>query len=115
MTWTADDLTWLGYDEAVSEGDIAVVRVGTPAGEIMVMASVSFEGRTLVAAGAHIQSDAGANATTFVNLRAIASFVLERLDCDEARVEGAVRTSGANPGHRPRVLRFARRPRAAVP
>src|SRR5688500_18121847 len=54
----------------------------------------------------------GANAIGPGNLRSLAEVVMERLDFDALEIEGALRTTGASPGRRPRPLRFTRRPRA---
>lgn len=102
MPWPPDTLTWLGVTTDGSEGDVVTVAIGTPAGRVDVMA-----------VGAHIQCDAGPNALGIANLHAIAELILERIDCDEATIEGAPRTTGANPGHRPRVIRFTRRSHSA--
>jgi hypothetical protein len=111
MVWTAAELTGLGIEDASSEGNIVTISIGTPAGNVVVMAEVDLspDGKILFARGVHIHSDAGARTIGVANLRVLAAFVLERMNCDEASVEGAVRTTGANPGHRPRVLRFTRR------
>jgi hypothetical protein len=116
MPWTPQSLTWLGIaDDGTSEGDILTALVGTPAGVLVVMGEVEFIGRVVNLRNAHIHIEgAGANKIGLVNLRTVAAFVLERIECDEARVEGAVRTTGANPGHRPRVMRFTRKPRVAT-
>jgi hypothetical protein len=59
----------------------------------------------------HVQGP-GANAIGPGNLRSLAEVVMERLDFDALEIEGALRTTGASPGRRPRPLRFTRRPRA---
>ena len=110
MRWPPEALDWLGVESDDSEGDVIAIRVGTPAGVVALMGEVAIEGRTLIVRGVHIEGS-GPNSVGATNLRAIAELVLERIDCDEARVEGAIRTTGANPGHRPRVLRFTGRPR----
>jgi hypothetical protein len=46
------------------------------------------------------------------NLRILAQVLMERMVFD-VLVEGAIRTTEANPGHRPRVVRFTRRVRPA--
>lgn len=111
MRWTTRDLTLIELVAEVSEGDIVTARFGTPSGEVQVMATVAFEGRTMLLKGAHSHGMGGPRSVGLVNLRVLAEFALERLDCDEARIEGAVRTTGANPGHQPRQLRFTRRHR----
>ncbi len=115
MRWSPQSLTWIGIaDDGSSEGDILTALVGTPAGVMVIMGEVEFAGRLVILRNAHIHIEgASANEVGMVNLRTVAAFVLERIECDEARIEGAVRTTGANPGHRPGVLRFTRRPCAA--
>ena len=110
MRWRPDELDWLGIENDGSAGDVITIRVGTPAGIVAIMGEVAIEDRTLVLRGVHIEG-ARPNSVGIANLRTIAAIVLERIDCDEARVEGAARTTGANPGHQPRVVRFARRSR----
>ncbi len=110
MPWPLQSLTWLGTTEdGTSEGDILTVRIGTPDGVLVVMGEVEFRDRLVIVRGANIHAEGlGPNAVGIANLRVAAAFVLKRIDCDEARVEGAIRTSGANPGHFPRPLRFTR-------
>lgn len=108
MPWTVNDITAVEIEPDHTDGGVVTIRVATPAGTVRIMGQIDIEGRTLVVKGAHIQSDGGANAFGVVNLRVIALAVLERIDCDETRIEGAARTTGANPGHRPRVIRFTR-------
>ena len=107
MPWRPSQLS-LELATDASEGDIITARVGTPIGEILLMAEVDFEDTTLVLRAANIEG-ATANAVGIANLRAIVQLLLERMNCDEARIEGSDRTTGANPGHRPRVIRYARR------
>ena len=110
--WAPGDLDFEVLDDGTDD-PIVTVRIGTPDGVLLIMAEVAQEGRTLRLLDLHIQSDAGANAIGLSALRLIANVAMERMDYDEIVVEGAVRTTGANPGHRPRPLRFARRARAA--
>lgn len=42
-------------------------------------------------------------------LRRLMQKVIESLDVDQIIVAGAVRTTGARPGHRPRPFRFTRK------
>jgi hypothetical protein len=72
------------------------------------MAELDIEGRILVARKAHVKSNGGLWSVGIANVRMMATMVLEWMDCDEARVEGATRTTGANPGHTPRPFRFRR-------
>ena len=111
MAWTADELTWLGIEDASSEGNIVTISIGTPAGNVVVMAEVDLspDGKSLFARGVHIHSDAGARTIGVANLRVMAAFVLERMNCDEASVEGAVRTDWGESGASTAFLRFTRR------
>jgi hypothetical protein len=56
----------------------------------------------------HVQ-DLEPNALGMGNLMVIARMVMERMDLDGLVIAGAVRSTGANPGHRPRDIRFSRR------
>jgi hypothetical protein len=101
--------------EGDSDGNIVTVEFETAAGSLLVMAEVHVVGRTAYASGLHTHSnDRGMNAFGWVQLRALAWAALDWLgdNYDELVIKGAVRTSGANPGRRPRDLRFTRRLRA---
>jgi hypothetical protein len=108
MAWLPEDVTSLELQPDASDGDILTIRVVTPAGWVDIMGDIDITGRCLMVFRAHIQSENGANRVGVANLRVIAKVVLERMDCDEARIEGADRTTGARPGHRPRIVRFTR-------
>jgi hypothetical protein len=107
MTWLPEDITAIDLETDACDGDLATIRIRTPAGAIEIMGTVDFQGRTLLVRDAHIQG-LRRNAVGRANLYVIAKALLERIDCDEIRIEGAVRTTGANPGHRPRAMRFTR-------
>lgn len=70
------------------------------------------QGSTLMLRFVHVQ-DARPNAVGAANLAVIARALMETIGIDGLVVEGAVRTSGANPGRRPRVIRFTRRVHSA--
>lgn len=94
----------------LTAGEIATLLIRTPAGAIMVMGVPSPQGMSLTVEGVHAQGlGIGANSVGASGLRTIADAVMTELGYDELVVQGALRTSGANPGRRPRVLRFARR------
>ena len=106
----------LHFLDKESEGDIVTVEFETAAGSLHVMAEVQLVGRTAYASGLHIHSnDRGRNAFGWAQLRTLAWTALDWLgdDYDELVIKGAIRTSGANPGRRPRDLRFTRRLRSA--
>lgn len=86
MPWTLDDITGVELDAELSEGDVLTVCVNTPAGEIWIIGEIEIDGRLLVAKGVHMHGD-GANSVGIANLRIIAAAILDRIDCDEARVE----------------------------
>ena len=115
MAWS-DEVIVIEFCDDLVEGRTAVVEVSTPAGVLLVMATIETrtDGRGLVLRGVHMQmQDGRANLIGPGRLRRLASILMERLGYDELVIEGAVRTSGANPGHRPRVRRFARGRRVA--
>jgi hypothetical protein len=92
---------------------VTVVFV-TPGGRLSVMAEPLKDGTTLVLQGLHIHGDHGVlpNTVGAANLRAIADVVMERMGFDGIVAEGAIRTTGANPHHRPAAIRFTRRIRS---
>lgn len=108
-SWSPDDIAYIGVEPGMSEGDVITVSVSTPVGVLRMIGLIEIEGRTLLVSGFHMQG-ASPGSVGIANLRLIGAAILERIDCDEGRVEGAVRTTGASPGHRPRVVRLTRRP-----
>jgi hypothetical protein len=109
VIWRAADIA-VTLEEDLSEGDIATVMIGTPAGKLEVMARIVVSNRTIRLLGLHIRSpDIAPGDFGLGNLRRAGGALLEWFgDYDELVIEGAVRTSGAKPGHRPRVIRIAR-------
>jgi hypothetical protein len=104
--WRAEDISFDFVDELTSD-PVVTVLVSTPGGTLTFMAEPSTQGTTLVLRAVHAQ-DAHPNAVGAANLRIVARALMERLDIDGLFIEGAVRTSGANPGRRPRPIRFTR-------
>jgi hypothetical protein len=108
MRWRKSDVSFRLVD-AESSGVVVTIEVVVPGGSLLVMGEPRDEDRALVVSGVHMSSKGLApNEVGVANLRVIAQMILEALDYDELIVEGAVRTTGAGPGHRPRPLRFAR-------
>jgi hypothetical protein len=107
MIFRPEDIEFHLLDDLTS-GPVVTVEIVTPAGVLLAMAEPEEEGHALLLRRFHMHAAAGANAIGPGNLRRIAEVVMERMDYHELIVEGAVRTSGANPGHRPRQ-RFTRR------
>ena len=97
--------------ESVSEDSIVTIELETTVGTLLAMAELRTADRTLYAIGLHVHSvDLGSNAFGAANLRRIAQAMLDWLgDYDELVFIGALRTSGANPGRKPGVIRIARR------
>ena len=104
--WAVDQITF--EIDAETDGSIAVVDVSTPAGLIKICAELHVSGRTLQVTGLHVQSELGPNAIGLNALRVIAAAAMERMDFDAIEIEGAPRTTGANPGRRSKPLRFTR-------
>jgi hypothetical protein len=86
-----------------------VVNVTFRSGERFVecLADAALEGRIAWLSQCHFQGS-GANTVGIRLLRMLAQIVMERIDVDELRIEGASRTTGAGPGHDPRPLVFRR-------
>ena len=112
MTWEREEVEFRLLDDLTSD-PIVTVEIVTPVGILLAMAEPREQGRTLVLGGFHMHATAGANSVGSGNLRLLADILMERMDYHELIIEGAVRTTGANPGHRPHPRRFARRPVAA--
>lgn len=109
--WPAEDLSFEIINDMTSD-PVVTVLVSTPDGTLKFMTEPETRGSTLVLHGTHAQG-AGANAAGAANLLVLAQALMERMGFDGLLVEGAIRTTGANPGRRPRVLRFARHVRPA--
>lgn len=105
--WDKEQIT---FDVVADETDhpVVTVLVQTPIGPLAFMGEPEFVGRVMVAKLVHVQG-AHAQAVGWPNLRVLAEAVMERMDLDELVIEGAVRTTGASPGRRPRALRFSPR------
>jgi hypothetical protein len=99
-------------EDVSTESPVMTIAVTTPDGVIAFMGEPDVADTVLVVRGVHVQG-ARANLAGAGNLLVLARALMERMGYDGLVVEGAVRTSGARPHHRPRVLRFTRRDRAA--
>jgi hypothetical protein len=90
--------------------DVVLARIATAIGTLVVMAEVELADRALILRGLHIQGeDVGVNELGVLGVRHMVRDAMEELDVDEIIVEGAARTTGANPGRRPGRLRFTRK------
>jgi hypothetical protein len=109
--WTIQDISFDFVDD-MTDDPIVTLRIFTPIGPLTFMAQPEMVGATMVLKGLHAQ-DSTANAVGKGNLMVIARAMMEGMDLDGLVIEGAVRSTGANPGHRPRNIRFTRRIRPA--
>lgn len=94
----------------MTDHPIVTARITTPAGEMTVMAELEEAGRCLILRNFHIHCEnVGPRQFGYTLLRGLVSGVMDTLEkYDEIIVLGAVRTSGAGEGHRPRPVRFTR-------
>lgn len=111
--WMPDDIDFDDIDYDATDHPVVTIRLITPVGLIEVMAEVAVDRRSLRLQRLHVQSNVQPNEVGHANWRLIATMMMERMDYDEIIVEGAVRTTGASAGRRPRPIRFTRRIRAA--
>ena len=92
-------------DIEVADGDEIIAVITTPLGAVQVLGSVTRIGRILYVDRAHIHG-LGPGVLGRAGLNAIARKLLEEADVDQVIIEGSVRTTGRNPGKRPRRFRF---------
>ncbi len=109
--WGVDDIAFEFVDD-LTDDPVVTIRVLTPVGTLMFMAVPVISGTTMILRGLHVQ-DSVPNAVGPRNLMMVARAVMEGMELDGLVIEGALRSTGANPGHRPRDIRFARRVRVA--
>jgi len=110
--WTVEDL-WFEIINDMTDDPVVTLSVTTPVGVLMFVAEPVVSGTTLILRRTHVQ-DGQANAVGVGNLRVLAQALMERIGFDGLVVEGALRTTGANPGRRPGILRFTRCVRPAA-
>ena len=92
------------------ESDVVVARLETAIGTLLVMAEIELVESLLILRGLHIQGEnVGVNELGVIGIRRIIRDTMEHLNVDEIVIEGAIRTTGASPGRRPRRLRFTRK------
>jgi hypothetical protein len=100
----------------LSEGQVATMRVATPAGDLLVMGEPAQDitGNALRVRAVHTNGAAGtplaAKSIGLANLLVIGQAFLVEFGYEQLILEGAVRTSGKRQGARPRAIRFTRRP-----
>jgi hypothetical protein len=109
--WMTRDISF-DFVGDMTDDPVVTLRIFTPVGPLTFMAQPVMVGTTMVLKGLHAQ-DSTPNTVGPGNLMVIAHAVMEGMELDGLVIEGAVRSTGANPGHRPRDIRFARRVRSA--
>jgi hypothetical protein len=100
-------MVWCVVDLQMEPGDFCHVELSNGAIEVAAMFYLEFPGSVARLSRLDIQGP-GANSLGPGALRDLARWVMEVLDVDELRVEGATRTSGAGPGRRPAPIIFGR-------
>ena len=89
----------------IEEFDIVFANILLGKTELLAMAEAEFGGFDLTLRNLHIQGPGG-NSVGSRYLRRLAQWTMDLVDVDELRIEGATRTSGANPGRRPALVIF---------
>jgi hypothetical protein len=106
--WSFDEISFSLIDDQ-SEDPIVTIEVAVPGGKLFFMGEPEAADRALIVRGVHVHSEGlGPNGVGVHNLRVVAEAIMEAMEYDEICIEGEIRTSGANPGRRPRLLRFSR-------
>lgn len=104
----------LEIDDSGTDDPIVTLNIVTTIGTIKIMAApsqaIASNERGLILENAHIQSDVGTpNAFGPANLIRICAAICKDYGYDYIEVKGNLRTTGANPGRRPRSVRYPRR------
>jgi hypothetical protein len=106
--WTQQEIAVSFLDE-MCEGSVVAIQADIDGVTIKILGEVVDGTDPMVVMGVHVSSSGvAANEIGMANLYTLAQRVMEVGDYDEIVVEGAVRTTGANPGHKPRPFRFTR-------
>ena len=90
-----------------------IIDVVTKDGALQAMGEMEVGSNHLIVRGLHIGGDAAVR-WGWSKLRRLGRVIAEKLDVDYIEVHGAVRTTGANPGRRPRVVRLTRAGKLAL-
>jgi hypothetical protein len=96
-------IDWLVLDYEFDQLGTICVRLANGPRQIEIVADIEVGQRRVVLHRPHV-SGAGPNTMGPAALQRPMRWAKERLDVDELRIEGAARTSGANPGRFPRAL-----------
>lgn len=95
----------IGVSIEDADGDVVIVRIETPVGTVKIAGSVFIDGRVLYVEEAHIEG-LYPGALGREGLNAIGRKLLEEADVEKIIIAGSIRTTGRNPGRRPKVFRF---------
>jgi hypothetical protein len=106
VTWTVADVS-VEFDD-LTDHPIVTAGIVTPAGALQVMAEVRRTGRALEFNECHMHGAETSNHFGVKHLLMTFRLLLEILDVDEIIARGAIRTTGAHPGRRPRDIRVRR-------
>jgi hypothetical protein len=99
------------FDNTATDDPVVTADINYPGGTLSVMAAATKKGRRIEFDGLHVHGSGGSNSLGHAKIRRLARLVMEQLDIDEIFIRPAVRTTGANPGHRPGDFRFTRSPK----
>jgi hypothetical protein len=100
-------MIWFVVTLKLEPGDYCIVSLSNGTIEVEWLFGFEPRDRTAVFQGLHVDGP-GPNAMGWLALRDLARQVMEKLDVDILRVEGAPRTTGAGPGRRPAPIVFRR-------
>jgi hypothetical protein len=103
---SAEDNVTIEIEYDASEGTVITARISIPGGSIELMGEIIERGRSLFVTGVHIEASGPPGLLNRKAIKAISQREMKEMDYDEIFVEGAARTTGARPGHRPRQFRF---------
>ena len=107
--WTADDIVIILRHD-LTDDPVVTAEIKTPDGTIWVMADLSITGDVMTLRQVHIHGhDVGSRGYGARRLLWLVQAVMEAIDVNLTIVEGASRTTGANPGRRPGPIRFQRK------
>jgi hypothetical protein len=109
MVWRPEDLG-VSLVRDLTSHPVVTISITTPVGELIFMGEPEEDSGTLICRDVHVQGP-GANSLGVSALIALAQSVMRELGYHGLVIMGAVRTTGASPGTRPRDIRFTRRDR----
>jgi hypothetical protein len=103
--WTSDQITITLEEIDTHEPPVALMKISTPVGDLRLLALIVFDDDTLHMKDAHIEG-LHAGACGRAGLNAIGRKLLEVANVSKIVIQGGIRTTGRNPGRRPKIFRF---------